>query len=229
MAASRLLAPDGRLPVVVNGVLHLLDLVDGTDQPVSGLPPLASGVRFDSRGRYIAAHPVSPRDTLGLFDARTFTLLRTFPQGTVLATFLFTPDDNLLINHFGGVGNPQRVELWNPETGELIATARLAGPPQTAAIPALDSTGARVAVVPTLRELGLLSLPGLEAVGPPFPLLTVNFPFPKFGPGDRIIYSLQLAYALEHWDLSGAGPGKCLHSRRRDGPDRGRTRRPAGS
>ncbi len=197
-------APDGRLPAVVNGVLHLLDLVDGTDRTVTELPPLAARVRYDPRGRYLAAQPVSPRDTLGLFDARTFALLRTFPQQTnTLAGFMFTPDGNLLILHFGASSEePGRVDLWNPETGELLATA------PTQQLPGgldLASNGARVAVPKASRELGVLSLPGLDAVGLPFPLLTINLPFPKFGAGHTTIYNHALVYALEHWDLSGAG------------------------
>jgi DNA-binding CsgD family transcriptional regulator/WD40 repeat protein len=203
VAASRSLAPDGRLPVVVNGVLHLLELNNGRDRTVSELPQLVAGVRYDPRGRYLAAQPVSPRDTLGLFDASTFKLLRTFPQQSIsFAIFGFTPDGNLLIAHFRP--GDDAIELWNPETGELLASA-----PKGEGMPPsfdFDSTGARVAVATAFQELGFLSLPGLDAIGLPFPLLTVNFPFPKFGAGDSIIYNHALAYALEHWDLSGVGP-----------------------
>jgi hypothetical protein len=68
-----------------------------------------------------------------------------------------------------------------------------------------DSTGKRVAFATAYQQLGILSAPGLEAIGSPFPILTVNFPSPKFGAGDKTLYNNSLAYALEHWDLSGAG------------------------
>jgi DNA-binding CsgD family transcriptional regulator/WD40 repeat protein len=203
-AGAGTVAPDGRLAIVVNGVLHLLNPVDGSDQPVSAVPPLVARVAYDPLGRYFAAQTVSPRDTLALFDARSYEILRTFPQQTLsFALFGFTPDGNLVIAHFGTNEDPGRVDLWNPETGERMATA-LKGPGMPPAFDT-DSTGTMLAVATGYRELGLLALPGLEAIGTPFQLLSVNFPSPRFGAGDRVLYNYSLGYALEHWDLSGKG------------------------
>jgi len=197
-------APDGRLAVTVDGVLHLLDIETGTDHTVPDLPPLVAGVRYDPLGRYLAAQTVTPRDKLAVFDARTNRLVRTFSQQTLsFAIFGFTPDGNLFVAHFGSDAARQIVELWNPETGQLLATAlKGEGMPPSYGI---DSTGERIAVATGFQELGILSLPDLQPLGPAFQILTVNFPFPKFSPDDKTLYNNSLAYAMEHWDLSGAG------------------------
>jgi WD40 repeat protein len=204
VAGGGSVAPDGRMPITVNGVLHLLDLAAGSDETVRGLPALVASVRYDPLGRYFAAQTVDPRDTLPLFDARTYRLERTFPQQTLsFALFGFAPDGNLLMGHYGNDPASGTIQLWDPATGQLLASI-----PKGQGMPPafdFDSSGARMAVATGYQELGILSVPDLKIVGSPFKILTVNFPSPKFGAGDKALYNYSLAYALEHWDLSGAG------------------------
>jgi WD40 repeat protein len=204
------LAPDGRHNLaLVNGVLHVLDVDDWTTRTVSELPLLGGGIAFDPLGRYIAGSPSIPGVTFAnsttLFDAGTYAPVRTISPGDGTSSSggnQFTPDGNLLVPYFGVGQDPGRVELWDPETGELLASTPSQ---QVPGLLAIDSTGSRVAFATASRQLGVLSLPGLEPTTLPIETLTIVFPVPRFSPDDRTIYNLALTYALEHWDLSGSG------------------------
>jgi hypothetical protein len=141
-------------------------------------------------------------NAIRLFDSTTFELVRSVPA--LPSFFLFTPDGNLLVMSYGSAATNLvgRADLWDPESGELLATIPTAIDPGAIAI---DSDGTHAALKTATRQFGIVSLPELKPVAAPFETLSQVFSLPKFGQGDDRVYFHALTYSLEHWDLSGSG------------------------
>lgn len=202
-ASRSQLTPDGEFWFTLNGSLHVLETVSWTDVRQQGLPPVYQAPSLDPLGRYISleVEPFGSARRVALFDARTFELIRTLPA--IPSSHRFTSEGYLLISSIGpGGGAPGRVDLWDPDTGDLLGTV----PTQfDSGILGLNDDGTAFAIATGVEQLSVFSIPEMERVAAPYDTFTIARIVPAFGPGDRTLYNNAWTFALEYWALDGMG------------------------
>lgn len=203
----RFLPDEAHAAVSVGGEIHVLGLRDGTDRKLS-LPDFnfVSSGALDPTGRYFAA-PFAPTgggsQSVGIFDATTFELLRALEaDGTVLQV-LFSPDGSKLLG--ATIGNPVgKLKLWDATSGTLLATyeAQYPGPGD----PAFNASGTQLVSSAGEGPVALLNVPSLTAEGAPFETFSSTaYTTTRFAGEDRTILTWPGQAGAELWDISGSG------------------------
>ncbi|MEP7217008.1 MAG: AAA family ATPase, partial [Anaerolineaceae bacterium] len=109
-------------------MIRLFNLRDGTERSVE-IPGFTGGggLAFDPTGRFVAAGMGS--NVLAILDARTLQQLRSIQLPGVVRNFQFSPDGkSLLISGSAAAGTAgSTLQIWDPETGQLVEARAFAG------------------------------------------------------------------------------------------------------
>jgi DNA-binding CsgD family transcriptional regulator/WD40 repeat protein len=197
---------DGRsLGTNVSGTLKLISLADGSISTPPGYPPITGAPQFDRAGRFMAAQLVPP-STTAVFDLATKAIVLRIPTfAATAAAKAFTAEGRLVVTHYGAgaatATAPGRVELWDVESGTMLASASAQQTPA-----ALVGVGAgRILVGTGIDQATVLSAHDLSAIGSPLKLGSLNALVSSFGHAGESVYTWPFFRTFEEWSLTGTG------------------------